>query len=155
MTLMNHQSSVSVRPIKMSNLLLTRTTATTKTTTEMEKGKEEVAAVVVLEEKLKCMEEGYTTYFKLKRRLLREMRNWWMVRNDAYRLGPAFYLSQANLQETVNAEVDNLRQSLHTMTRTLHKEVERAEAIAKRRDKRERKRKEKVAAAALKENKSV
>ena len=111
--------------------------------------------VVVLEEKLKSMEEGYANYFKLKRRLLRAMRKWWMVRNDAYRLGPAFYLSQANLQETVNAEVDNLRQSLHTMTRTLHKEVERAEAIAKRRDKRERKRKEKVAAAALKENKSV
>lgn len=101
------------------------------------------ASEVVLVEKLKTMEAGYTNYFRLKRRLLRAMRNWWMVRNDAYRLGPAFYLPLADVQETLNVEMDNLRRSLVTKTCTLRKEVKRAEAIAKRRDERERKRREK------------
>ena len=93
-------------------------------------GKRSDEETLALAERIESTERSYRDYLVLKRDLCHELKHWWQVRNEAYQMGPEFFVPQGYMQEEINVEVKKLMLYVFKMTQKLREEMNCTKLVA-------------------------
>ena len=93
-------------------------------------GKRSDEETLALAQRIESIERTYQDYLALKRDLCDKLKHWWQVRNEAYRMGPEFFVPQGYMQEEINVEVKNLMLYVIKMIQKLREEMNCARLVA-------------------------